>query len=500
MATAFAIYSTTDNSLTFYKRDIVPAVGDTFENKVVTNIYTGFETAQYASSSMPPWYNDGAIKKVTNVSFIDTISPVALDQWFRDGKLITSLNLTNLDTSNCTSMQHTFRECGSLTTLDVSSFNTSKVTNMSCLFYNCNNLEELDVSNFDTSSLTNMTFMFYALMQCNIIGLQSLKTDKVTSLQSTFYKCCSVKNFDLSSWNTSKCTNMSYTFAYGAGSTINLVGWNTSKVTTMTSMFASSYFTYLDLSTFSFEALTNANSMFLGNEVLKTIVVSFDWADQFQDSDDVWWMFENCHSLMGDVSYAEAFDHSAPLEETYPYMGGFWGAKTKGGYLTMKHEEPEGGEGDGEEGDDGEVTEKTYLVLGSTLSDIARSMRKITGTPTKITLKNFSKVLDNQINSAEAVTVMFKDRRYTASDIETVGYIHYTNSSFKYIKRGINRFMVFPAVLKGSIISFTELLSLEDGKGEIRCADGDVTKLDSTSFIVNGDCTIEIIQKTYKEV
>jgi hypothetical protein len=39
----FAIYSSTDASLRFYKRDGKPAVGDTFNGLVVTEIYEGFE-------------------------------------------------------------------------------------------------------------------------------------------------------------------------------------------------------------------------------------------------------------------------------------------------------------------------------------------------------------------------------------------------------------------------------------------------------------------------
>ena len=45
--TAFAIYSETDNSLKFYKRENVPEVGDTFNGNKVTEVYTGIEDAEY---------------------------------------------------------------------------------------------------------------------------------------------------------------------------------------------------------------------------------------------------------------------------------------------------------------------------------------------------------------------------------------------------------------------------------------------------------------------
>ena len=61
---AFAVYSADDNSLDFYKRTEVPEVGDKFEFKTVTEVYTGFETGTYTlvetptdryGSSTAPW-------------------------------------------------------------------------------------------------------------------------------------------------------------------------------------------------------------------------------------------------------------------------------------------------------------------------------------------------------------------------------------------------------------------------------------------------------------
>ena len=63
--TAFAVYSADDNSLDFYKRAEVPEVGDKFEFKTVTEVYTGFETGTYTlvetptdryGSSNAPWH------------------------------------------------------------------------------------------------------------------------------------------------------------------------------------------------------------------------------------------------------------------------------------------------------------------------------------------------------------------------------------------------------------------------------------------------------------
>lgn len=486
MATAFCIYSADDYSLNFYKRDTVPAVGDTFEGKAVTKIWTGFETTAYTDSNHPDWQKDGTNKLVQTVTFVDTIKPKSLDGWFRDGHNIISFDLAKLDTSNCTNMGYVFRDCYAITELDVSNFNTSKVTNMKSMFYNLNNLEELDVSNFNTSLVVYMNFMFYACLQCNIIGLENFDTKNCTNMQSMLYKCAGTNNFNLSSWDTSKVTNMAYLFT-NAGGNVNLDGWNTTKVTTMQSMFAGSFFTYLDLSSFDLSSITTANSMFFNNTVLRTIAVSHNWNERIPETADTYWMFENCYSLMGDVAYLDIVDINKPLEEIYLLMTGTY-ATTNGGYLTMKLETPEEDEGDGEIATDNNV----YMVLGSTLSDIANSMRKITGTPTKIALKNFSKILEKQVNSVDSAKIMVKDKRYVNDDVTYVGFIYYTNTNFTSMHKDITRFVVVPDIIKGSIIHFEDMASLEDGLGVMTC-NGDIQQLSDTTFLVNGDGTVELV-------
>lgn len=484
MATAFCIYSETDNSLNFYKRESVPTVGDTFEDKVVTKIYTGFESTKYTDTSHPEWQKDGTIKKVVTVDFIDVIKPVSLDGWFRDGHIIESFNLTNLDTSSCTNMGYVFRDCYAITYLDVSNFNTAKVTNMKSMFYNLNNLEELDVSNFNTGLVKYMNFMFYACLQCNIIGLENFDTKSCTNMQSMLYKCAGLNDINLSSWNTSKVTNMGYMFTNSCGN-LNVNGWDTTKVTTMQSMFAGSFFTYLDLSSFDLSSITTANSMFYNNTVIRTIVVSHNWNERIPETADTAWMFENCYSLMGDVAYLDIVDITKPIEDIWQLMTGTY-ATTNGGYLTMKYEEPED--------DDEEIPtdNNSYMVLGKTLSTIANSMRKITGTPTKIALKNFSKILDKQISSVESAKIMIKDKRFINDDVTYVGYIYYINTNFVSRYKDITRFVVVPDIIKGSIIYFEDMKSLGDGLGVLTCK-GDITKLSDTTFLINGDGTIELV-------
>lgn len=51
--TAFAVYSADDQSLTFYKRPVVPAKGSQFLGKTASKVFTGFETGTYSPSNVP---------------------------------------------------------------------------------------------------------------------------------------------------------------------------------------------------------------------------------------------------------------------------------------------------------------------------------------------------------------------------------------------------------------------------------------------------------------
>ena len=86
--TAFAVYSADDNSLDFYKRAEVPEVGDKFEFKTVTEVYTGFETGTYTlvekptdryGSSNAPWAaHQSQIETVTVVECSECSSTARL--------------------------------------------------------------------------------------------------------------------------------------------------------------------------------------------------------------------------------------------------------------------------------------------------------------------------------------------------------------------------------------------------------------------------------------
>ena len=202
MATAFAVYSADDNSLNFYKRDTVPAAGDTFNGKIATTVYTGIETDVYDSSiNYQPWYSYRS--SITSVSIIDEgITPVSTAYWFY-GLNNTSLTaiggLDKLDTSNVTNMRSLFRHCEALTSLNLSGFTTSNVTNMSNMFSTCQALTSLDLYSFNTANVTDMKYMFQGCSKLSAIYVgDGWRTDSVTSSSNMFYNCSQLPNFNSS--------------------------------------------------------------------------------------------------------------------------------------------------------------------------------------------------------------------------------------------------------------------------------------------------------------
>lgn len=192
MATAFAVVCYDDGSLTFYKRDTVPSVGDIFEGKTVGEVYTGVETDEYYyddmmwECSVPWWHNT----EITKVSFADVITPVSTAYWFMEGLKYESIDLTNLDTSNVTNMTYMFHWCNLLTDLDLSNFDTSNVTNMAFMFYHCEALTSLDLSSFNTSKVTDMSYMFQDCCSLSAIYVSDKwSVESVTSSFRMFASC-----------------------------------------------------------------------------------------------------------------------------------------------------------------------------------------------------------------------------------------------------------------------------------------------------------------------
>lgn len=209
--TAFAVYSAGDLSLTFYNRATIPAVNSTYNGKVVTRVYTGFDNVEYAAVGNVPWVSHKSTLK--SVSFEDVISPVSTAYWFSQCYVLTSCNVEKLDTSRTTNMRFMFDACNLLTGLDVSGFDTRKVTDMYAMFNACKDLTDLDVCGFNTSKVANMRNMF---AYCELL----------TSL-------------DLSKFDTSKVNDMSYMFAESTSLETIYVSnkWSTESIVSSVSMF-----------------------------------------------------------------------------------------------------------------------------------------------------------------------------------------------------------------------------------------------------------------------
>lgn len=291
---AFAVFCATDGSLTFYNRDAVPAVGSTFEGKVVSNVYTGVDTDSY-SYNETPWNTERA--SILSVSFVDEIVPVSTAAWFFGCGSLSSIDFTNLNTSNVTTMRYMFVGCSKLASIDLSGFNTSNVEYMDDMFQNCESLKSLNVSNFNTSKVKNMAFMFYNCRNLTTLNLSNFNTSNVTSLNGTFNGCRKLTSLDVSSFDTSKVNNLFNTFQ------------NCSSLTS------------LDISNFDTQKVTNMKWLFNGCSNLKTIYVSKYWSTKSVTESTE--MFKDCTKLVGAISY-----DSTKIDATY--------ANYITGYLTEK--------------------------------------------------------------------------------------------------------------------------------------------------------------------
>ena len=221
---AYAIYSATDTSLRFVRTADTIRVGDTYNGRVVTNLYTGFEEAVYASEKQVPWYDGNYYNDriVTKIIFEDVIKPKSTAHWFQYTYDCTELDVRNLDTSAVTNMAYMLQFLGfdsqTITVLGIGEWDVSNVTSMEWMFgdfgFNTPTIK-LDLSKWNVSKVTTMKYMFYQMGQwSNTFSLG-----------------------DLSGWNVSNVTNMYKTFnttGCHADWSLNLSKWDVRKVTSNT--------------------------------------------------------------------------------------------------------------------------------------------------------------------------------------------------------------------------------------------------------------------------
>ena len=232
---AFSVYSADDSSLDFYKRLLcdVPAAGSMFEDKVVTDVYTGVETDAYTGEWVNyktdcPWSPHSF--DVKSVRVIDAIRPKSISWWFTKFYNCTSFDgLDLIDTSKCVSFQRTFSHCNQITELQgLGNWDTGSATDISCIFDGCTQLS-------------------------SIPGIDGWNVSKVEGCSQAFFNCQNLVHLDLSKWNMSP---------KGTGQ----------------GMFACCYLLEeLDLSGFDLRGVQNEWTLFKNDYSLKKVTFGPDW-------------------------------------------------------------------------------------------------------------------------------------------------------------------------------------------------------------------------------
>lgn len=137
---AFAVFSSDDGSLNFYKRAEVPEIGSRFEGKTVTDLFTGFEeqpAAPYAPDFKLSPFNRVS-RACQSITVIDEgISPITMESWFLD-----------------------FKSCRRI---DLAKLHAKRVKNLRNCIYNCDLLEEVDLSGIEISEGTIVRAMLQGL-------------------------------------------------------------------------------------------------------------------------------------------------------------------------------------------------------------------------------------------------------------------------------------------------------------------------------------------------
>lgn len=282
---AFAVYSKDDRSLCFYKRVSMPAVGDVFEGKIVSRLYTVLEDELYEQDTVP-WRE--CTTTATSVTVVDGgIAPISTAYWFMGLNYCETINVKRLDTSRTRYMNNMFASCISLTSLDLNGFDTSQVTNMKLMFARCQSLESLDLSGFDTSNVTDMASMFNSCLGLTSLNISNFDTSNVTDMSHMFHRCSGLVLLDLRNFDTSNVCEADFMF-YGCSSlvSVDVSSFDTSQMENMGNMFTScSSLITLDISNFNYSSATRVvNMLYQCSSLVSVNVGTFNLKDKTQVS------------------------------------------------------------------------------------------------------------------------------------------------------------------------------------------------------------------------
>ena len=213
---AFAVYSEDDHSLMFYKRKGLPKVGDMFNSRRVTEVYTGFETARYFATwdaahtsenngpTNTPWY--GHHSEIESACVVDFgIKPHSLSFWFQSFTAMKSVDLKRLNVSACADWQHTFWCCQSLTALDLSGMNVTKLNIIESMCTGCYSLRNVSFAGWKGSP-TATGIMFSGCFNLDSINFGNMDFSKISAVHRMFFNCRSL-TLDCSDWNVPVSAN-----------------------------------------------------------------------------------------------------------------------------------------------------------------------------------------------------------------------------------------------------------------------------------------------------
>lgn len=278
----FAVYSGDDGSLSFYRRvsTSLPAPGDTFNGKIATSVYSGFENGGYvydmvSTTTNTPWFNHH--DDIKSIRVVDSgIKLYNMAAFFAQLHNLTDGNeIVKFDTSECTNMHDLFFDCTSLKELNLSGLNTSKSLHLSCIFHNDSNLESIDLSGWNTSSCLSFERLFdNAGKLRNISGIASFDTSKVTVFRGMFYGC-QMQYLPIDKWDVGNGSDFHLMFATSAIGNVNLSKWDMSNAKDISFMFAASAFSKLnDISGWNVSSVVDFECTVSNMSSLETLDIS----------------------------------------------------------------------------------------------------------------------------------------------------------------------------------------------------------------------------------
>lgn len=197
--TAFAVYSADDQSLMFYKRRGVPQVGDMFNDRRVTAVYTDFEETTPPSSGdkryeSGAWHEYKGVVKI--ISVIDYgIKPKDVSCWFGNFSALESFDIKKLDMTDCKSAKYLFVFCRKLTTADLSGWDTPVLKGIGGMFEQCWGLSRVDLKNWYAPKVTRCWYAFYGT-SLKTIDLSKTTFGDITDSPSMFANNGSLESID----------------------------------------------------------------------------------------------------------------------------------------------------------------------------------------------------------------------------------------------------------------------------------------------------------------